>query len=189
MKIREKSVCVAIAVQPAGAGPLRGPGGGRSGWSIGTTCGVHGLAREEDLPHAVDDHLVAGLEARLDHEQALDVRPELHVLALCCVLFADDVDVTAILVRQHGLLVDQQRILLRLAEEPHAREEPGREDSVRIRHDGARADRAGRRIERVVDEVHLALVREAFLVRERRRARGCARRASLHGRPRARVSW
>ena len=94
------------------------------------------------------------------------MRPELHVLALCGVLLADDVDVTAILVREHGLLVDQQRVLLRFAEETDAREEPGREDSVGIRHDGTRPDRAGRRIERVGDEVHLALVREAFLVGE-----------------------
>ena len=110
--------------------------------------------------------LSPGLSPDSIDEQALDVRPELHVLALRGVLLADDVDVTAILVREHGLLVDQERILLRLAEETDAREEPGREYSVGIRHDGARPDRAGRRIERVGDEVHLALVREAFLVGE-----------------------
>ena len=111
--------------------------------------------------------------------------PELHVLALRGVLLADDVDVAAILVREHRLLVDQQRVLLRLAEEADAREEPGREDSVWIRHDGACPDRACRRIERVGDEVHLALVREAFLVGEpdehgvARVARACA--ATLAG--------
>ena len=116
----------------AAAGPAAG--GGRFGWSIGTACGFTGWPGKKILRMPLMITLSPALRPDSTTTQPLDVRPERDVAALRRVLVADDVDVAPVLVGQHGLLVDQERVLLRLAEEPHAREQARREDAVRVRH-------------------------------------------------------
>src|SRR6185437_12105013 len=44
------------------------------------------------------------------------------------------------------------------------REHTRREHAVRVGEDGTTADRAGRRVDDIVDEIHVALVREVLVV-------------------------
>src|SRR5690606_20229704 len=139
------------------------PGRGRV-VAHGDGLGRHRHARHEHLLHAVHDHLVLRVEARLHHAQAVDHPAQLHVLAHCGVVRPEHVDVLAVLVGEHGLVVDQLGLELAAALHLHAGEQAGGEHAVGVGQHRAGADGAGGRIDLVVDEVHRALVRKALFV-------------------------
>ena len=68
------------------------------------------------------------------------------------------------LIGDHGLVGDQQRLVLPFAVEPRPREHAGQQHVIGVRKGGAAEHRAGDGIELVVDEGHAPLVRPAFLV-------------------------
>src|SRR3546814_9969750 len=74
--------------------------------------------------------------------------------ALGLVAVAEHVDVLAVLVGEHGLVVDQHCVELAAALHLHAREQARREHAVRVGQHRAGADGAGGRVDLVVDEVH-----------------------------------
>ena len=127
---------------------------------------LHRCAGKEDFLQAGHDDLVIRLEAGLYDAQAVDYAAERDVLAHRLVLRAEHVDVLAILVGHDRLVVDQDRGEFATALKLHARIQAGCEHTVGIGHHRARADRAGRRIDLVADEVHRAGVRIARLAGE-----------------------
>src|SRR5262249_16891809 len=120
-------------------------------------------------PHTLqspDDHDVTGLQALANDAQSVERAPELHPSVFQFVSVAKDEHVVLRLIGGDGALFNQERIVFAAAWQLYARKQPGREYAVLVCEQGAPADGAGAYVELVVDEVHVAFVREAFLVRE-----------------------
>ncbi len=135
-------------------------------------------------PHAhqaVDDDRVVRVEPRRDDAHAVDDGPEGHVFRTGDIVRRDRIDELAHLLGADGAVGNQQRHRRRRCRDLNASEHAGRQLSVRVLELGAPADRAGRAIDRVVDEVDLALVLEIVFVdqleldRQRHAAVGVAR--------------
>ena len=106
----------------------------------------------------------SGVEPCRDHAQAVDDRTQRHVLRPRDVLAVDHEHELAHLLGADGDVRHQQRLVGGRDRHLDAREHAGRERAVGIGELGAAADGAGRAVDGVVDEVHLALVRELGLV-------------------------
>ena len=97
------------------------------------------------------------------------------------VLRVDDVHELLALIGADRAVIDQHGAIRVVAEQLDAREQAGREVAVLVVEGGARADRAGARIDLVVDEHHRAAMRIVVLVRQahQHRVRGIARARAL----------
>jgi len=127
-------------------------------------AGLHQRAREEDLLQSGDDDLVVRREPRLHDAQPIGEAAERDVLAQGLVLRTDYIDVLAILVGHDRLVVDQHCPELGAAPKLHARVQTRGERAVGIRHHRTQVDRAGGRVDLVVDEVDRAGIRKAHVV-------------------------
>ena len=140
--------------------------------SGGRHIAVHGdLGRRDDgirahALEAVDHDDFIFLQARPDNAQAVDDGPERDGAVIRLVVGIDDHDVFLVLVGADGAVIDQHRRLRRRAADAHLGVEAGGELAGGIVEDRADADRAGGRVELVVDRVEMALVRIAVLVGE-----------------------
>ena len=100
------------------------------------------------------------------HAQAVDLGTEFDEAVLDAIVGGQ---------RQHeflgqigadGTILDEDAVLILPADEAHPREEARRVAAVGVRERGARANRPGRRIDLIVDEVERGRVRIAVLVDE-----------------------
>ena len=98
----------------------------------------------------------SGLEPVLDDAQVADELAERDVFAARGVLGIDHQHELAHLLGADRGVRHQQRLVGRRARHAHAPEHAGREHAVRIGEHRAAADRAGRAVDHVVDEVHRA---------------------------------
>src|SRR6186713_2224370 len=114
----------------------------------------------------VDDDVLARLHAALHDAHAVDQRARLDLAKLRLAVRADDVDELLRLVGADRAIGDQHRVVRGCVLHPQLRAQPGREQALRVIEARPQADRAGLRIEPVVDEVDLAGVRKALLVGE-----------------------
>ena len=122
--------------------------------------GVH-LGAGAGLHETVDNDAIVGADALLDDAQIVGGElPERHVFDARGILIVDDDDVSARLLGADGDVRDQQPLVRRRAGHPHAREHARREHPVGVREHGTAADRAGRALDDIVDEVHAAFVIE-----------------------------
>ena len=139
------------------------------------------LGADAGALHAVDDDAVLGLEPLADHAQALIERPEHHRPCLHRVVGLDHEHDLARLVGGDRGIRNQQRLIGRAADQPDAAELAGQDREILVRDHGAAAQRAGRDIEAVVEEVDLALMRRLGLAGQRHlhRVRGVARTRPL----------
>src|ERR1043166_787240 len=133
-------------------------------------------------PHAheaLDDDAIVLVQIFLDHAQPVDRLAERHVARARDVLAVDHHQELACLLRADGAVGHQQRVVRRRARHPDAAEHAGREQPVGIGEHRAAANRARRLADRVVDEVHAAVVVERALVEklevERHRGPACRR--------------
>ena len=117
-------------------------------------AGMHAL-------RAVHDDHVTRLEALAHDAQAFDHATQLHPPVFDLVARAEQEHVFLALIGVYRAIVDQHRGVFAAAQQLHPREQTGNVESVLVRQHGAGADRAGLRIDLVVHEVHLALVRES----------------------------
>ncbi len=124
----------------------------------------HRLAGKENLAGAIDNDLLGRRQSGFNHTQAIDQRSQRDVSTLRGIALANHVHVATILVGEQGLLMDQQGIGASGTEQAHARKQAGRKHTFRIGQQRTRADGAGRRIQRVVDEDDFALVGIALVV-------------------------
>src|SRR5258707_9793484 len=115
---------------------------------------------------AVHDDVVVGCQTLRDDAQAIDDRTERDVFRLGDILRIDHQDELAHLLGPNGSLRHEQRVSGRCSRHPDPREHAGREPSMRVGEHGARADGARGAIDRVVDEIYLALVRKRRLTDE-----------------------
>ena len=133
----------------------------------------HLLARPR-AHQAVDDDAVVGGEPVLDHAQPAVDLAERDVFLPHHVAVVDDEDEFAHLLGADRGVGNQQRRIGRRAGHADAAEHAGREHAVGVGEHGAAADRARGAVDDVVDEVHLALVREILLVDQLERDRNIA---------------
>ncbi len=87
-------------------------------------------------------------ESAFDDTLSVDIAAQLEVALLGAIAFADDIDIAAILIGEHGFIVDEQGIRVMAAHELHARIQARRESVIRIGDPHARGscrsrDRAG----------------------------------------------
>ena len=124
----------------------------------------------------VDDHAVFRLQPLADHAQAFVERPEHDRFCLHRVVVLDHEHDLARLVGGDRGIGQQQGLVGRAADQPHAAELPREDRKILVGDHGAAAQRAGREIEPVVDEIHLAFVRRLGLAGQRHldRVRGVA---------------
>src|SRR5258707_7144529 len=115
---------------------------------------------------AVDDDVVVGRQPLGDDAQTIDDRSKRHVLRPRDILGVDYQHKLAHLLDPDGSVGHEQRVLGRCSRHPNTREHAGREPSIRVGEDGARTDGARGAIDRVVDEIHLALARKRRLIDE-----------------------
>ena len=108
---------------------------------------------------AVDDHAVLRLQPFADHPQAVVERPEHDRLRLHRVVVLDHEDDLARLIGGDGRIRQQQRFIGRAGDQPHAAELPRQDGKILVRNHRPPAQRAGRDIQPVVEEIHLAVVR------------------------------
>src|SRR6266446_2974965 len=115
-------------------------------------------------PHqAIDDDAVAGREAVLDHAQVSDQLTKRHIAQPRNVVLIDHVDEFARLLAADGGVGEHQRLIRRRGRHLHAREHAGRESALGVVELRPRADRTGRAIDNVVDEVHAGRMRKVGL--------------------------
>ena len=124
-------------------------------------------------PHqTVDDDAIVGPEPVLDDAQIVGRQlAERDIFLPRRVLLVDHDDEFARLLGADRGVRNQQRLVRRRARHAHAREHARREHAVGICEHSAAADRAGRAVDHVVDEVHAALVVEIALVDQLERDR------------------
>ena len=128
----------------------------------GHAGGLHGHAGHEDLLHAVDDDPVARREAPLDHPQTLGATPQADIPPLRRAVVRHHVDILAVLVREHGPVIDQHRLVPATAEQAHPGEQPRREAAVAVVQYRPHGDGAGAARNLAFQEVHPAFMRIAF---------------------------
>ena len=156
--------------RPAGRGRMRG--------HLGADAGAL---------QAVDDHAVFRLQALADHAQAFVERPERHRLRLDRIVVLDDEHDLARLVGRDRRIRQQQRLIRRAADQPDAAELAGQDREILVRDHRAAAQRAGRDIQAVVEEIHLAVMRRLGLAGQRHLRPGSAYRANSAACPRTRA--
>src|SRR6266702_6286908 len=120
---------------------------------------------------SVHDHAVVGRKSRFDDAQVVHDVAERHVFHCDGVVGANGQHVFARLFGADGRIWHQQRLVGRRARDAHAGEHAGREEAGRIVEHRAAADRTGRTVDHVVDEVHAAAMAEILLVDEPERDR------------------
>ena len=129
MKKREMFIGRGSRRRGAGVG-VGGRDGGRPAPSGATTM----PGRTRWMPR--DDDAVLGADALADDAQPVVQRPDRHRAVLRLVLGVDDPDELLRLVGADRLVGDEHRLGTRpLPGEPQAREQPGREQQVGVRHD------------------------------------------------------
>ena len=121
------------------------------------------MAIGKNLARAIYNHTIPRDQSAHDDPQTFDLHAEHDVLAQRAIPGPQHVHVFSILVRQHGLIVDQQRVLHRIANQLNTGEQPRRKDVIFVREQRARVDRAGRRVQMIVDERHFPPMRETRL--------------------------
>ena len=114
--------------------------------------------------YTVDDDLVARAYAGAHHAQSVDERAERNFPLLDDAACADNENDFVALLGRHGVVRDEQTVIGSRAEEPQMAEHARRQRVIGIGNHGATADRARIGVERIVDEVHLALDDVAGLV-------------------------
>ena len=114
---------------------------------------------------SLDHDAVGGGEPRANDAQTVDDRAELDSLGADRAVVGHREDDLARLVGRDRTVGHQQRFVL-AAEQPQPSEISRRQQAVLVLEDGASADGAGLRVERVVDEIHPALVLVVGLVSE-----------------------
>ena len=112
-------------------------------------------------------HAVFRLRALADHAQAFVERPKRHRLGLDRVVVLDHEHDLARLVGRDRRVRQQQRFIGRAADQPHAAELARQDREILVRDHRAAAQRAGRDIEAVVEEIHLAFMRRLGLAGQR----------------------
>ena len=139
------------------------------------------LGADAGALQAVDDHAVFRLQPLADHAQAFVERPEHHRLRLDRVVVLDHEHDLARLVGGDRRIRQQQRLVRRAADQPDAAELAGQDREILVRDHRAAAQRAGRDIEAVVEEIHLAVMRGLGLAGQRHlhRVRRIARARAL----------
>ena len=125
------------------------------------------LGADAGALQAVDDHAVLRLQPLADHAQALVERPERHRLCLHRVVVLDHENDLARLVGRDRRIRQQQRFIGRAADQPDAAELSRQDRQILVRDDRAAAQRAGRDIQPVVEEIHLAVMRRLGLAGQR----------------------
>ena len=146
----------------------------------GAVCGVT-FGADAGALEAVDDHLVFRLQPLANDAQAFVERTQRHGPCLDGVVVLHDKHDLARLVGGDRGIRQQQRLIGRRADQPHAAELPRQDRKVLVGDDGAAAQRAGRFIEAVVEEIHLAFTRRFHFAGQRdlHRVRGIARARPL----------
>lgn len=77
---------------------------------IGNLFRFDRCSRIVDALHAFDDNAIAAAESAFDDALPVDIAAQLEIATLGAVVLADDVDIAAILIGEHGFIVDQQGI-------------------------------------------------------------------------------
>ena len=118
-------------------------------------------------PHQpVDDHVLVRGEPLPDHPEPVDDPAQFDPAIVDGAVGLEDVDELPVLVGADRAIADQHRVERSAAQELNAREHARREVAVLVAEDRARTDGPGVGVELVVDEVDVAAVRKAGLVRE-----------------------
>ena len=156
----------------------------RAGSPIATSCGVTGMPGRTCCSPLTTMTSFAFRPSRTTRRPSTS-GPSFTGRVLDLVVRADAQHELHALVGADGAVVDQQRVVLAAADELHAREHAGGETAVGVLEQAARVNGARVRVELVVEEHHVAFVRVALLIGERRptpgfacRASSCARRAA-----------
>ena len=115
--------------------------------------------------YAVDHDAVGRREARTDNAQAVDDGAELDLFGADGAVIGNREHDLARLIRRDHVVGYQEGFAL-AAVETQPPEKARRQQSVLVVEDGAPANRAGLRVDDVVDEIHPALMLEVGFVRE-----------------------
>src|SRR5262245_36272495 len=127
--------------------------------------GGHLLARPR--PHqAVDDDAIIGRYAVPDDAQIVDHLAQPHEALTGDIVLIDDIDALAHLLGTDGRIGEHERLVRGRARHLHAREHSRREQPVGVGKFCAPADRAGRAVNDVLDELHPAVVGEGLVVED-----------------------
>ena len=116
---------------------------------------------------AIDDHPVFRLQALADHAQAVIERTEHDRPRLHGIVVLDHEHDLARLIGRNGDIRQQQRFIGRAADQPDPAELPGQDRKILVRDHRAAAQRAGRDIQPVIEEIHLAVMRRLGLAGQR----------------------
>src|SRR5262245_47975524 len=139
--------------------------GGSSLRSCLLVLGRHLLPRPR--PHqAVDDDAIIGRYAILYDAQFVDHLAQPHEALARDIVFVNDIDELAHLLGTDGRIGKHDPLVRGRARHLHASKHAGREQPVGVGKFCAPADRAGRAVDDVVDELHPAGVGEVVLVEE-----------------------
>ena len=125
------------------------------------------LGADADTLEAIDDDAVFGLEARADHAQAFIQRPELDRARFHGIVVLHHEHDLARLVGRDRRIRQQQRLIGRGADQPHAAELSGQDGEIVVSDHRAAAQRAGRYVEPVVEEIHMPFMRGLGLASQR----------------------
>ena len=138
----------------------------------------------------VDDDMILRLEALANHAQPFIERPEHNRPCLHRVVFLDHEHDLARLVDGDSGVRDQQRLVGRGADDPDPAELPGQDREILVRDDRTAAQRRGRDVQSIVEEVHLPLMRGFCLAGQRHlhRVRRVARARPLAFEPQPAVA-
>src|SRR5262245_4967103 len=115
---------------------------------------------------AVDDDAIIGRHAILYDAQVVHHLAEPHEALARHIVLINDIDELAHLLGTDGRIGEQERLVRSRARHLHAREHSGREQPVGVGKFGAPADRTGRAVDDVVDELHPTVVGEVLFVEE-----------------------
>src|SRR5271169_886164 len=123
----------------------------------------HGNPGMHSLRAVHDDH-ITGFQSVAHDAQAVDHTAQSDLAIFDFVVRAEQQHIFLILVGVHGAIFDQDCRILAARQELHARKQAGRELPILVMQDRACADRAGLRIELIVDEIHGSGMRKSLLV-------------------------
>ncbi len=126
----------------------------------GLRCDDH--ARTNAL-QAVDDDILAGLQPAFDDAQAVIIASQNHLSVFDLVIGPDHEDEFLVLIGGNGAVAHHQLFIRFRFAEADADKLAGNEPAVRIVDCGANADRAGRGIDLIVDELDMTGNRGAFI--------------------------
>ncbi len=156
-----------LAADAAGAAPGGPGGGGKIGMPLASTFSTCGATGTPGITRCSPSTTTSSPALTLagDHPHAVDQRPRLDLAELRRAgAGADDEDELLGLVGADRPVGHEHGVVGARAFHAQPRREAGREAALGVVEGGAHPDRAGLRVEPVVDEVDLAGVREALLV-------------------------